>query len=105
MEKNYKIKIEALDGAESVIPEEWEKSTCEGFALLTYDGKRWNWIVQNASVKDLAEGLVRCDAMMEAGMIAQGMMAAAEYHERRAAEGLKKLFSIPLGRNGEMKSR
>ena len=44
MAKNYRIRVEALDGAESVIPEQWEKTTCEGFALLTFDGKHWEWM-------------------------------------------------------------
>ena len=105
MEKNYKIKVEALDGAESVIPEEWAKVVCEGFALLTHDGKKWNWIVQGVSKVELAEGVVMCDPLMEAGMIAKGMREAKEYHDRRTAEGLKKLFSIPLDPDGEKKSR
>ena len=105
MAKNYRIRIEALDGAESVIPEHWEKTACEGFALLTFDGKSWDWIVQGVNVKDIAEGLVMCDPLMEAGMIAQGYRAAKEYHDRRTAAELKKLFTIPLDKNGNPKSR
>ena len=105
MAKNYRIRIEALDGAESVIPEEWEKKSCEGFALLTFDGKHWEWIVQNVSRPELAEGIVRSDPVMEAAIIANGIRESAEYHERRTAEAMKKLFSVVLGKDSEKESR
>ena len=43
--------------------------------------------------------------MMEAGMIARGMHEAKEYHDRRSADAMKKLFSIALEKNGEPKDR
>ena len=105
MAKNYRIRIEALDGAESVIPEQWEKTTCEGFALLTFDGKRWEWIVQGVSRPELAEGIVKSDPVMEAAIIANGIRESAQYHEWRSADAMKKLFSIALDKNGKPKDR
>lgn len=88
MKKNYRIQVEALDGAPSVIPKEWTKNKCEGFCLMLYDGDKWNYIVENVSKLELADGLVRSPELTEAGMIAQGIIAAAAYHAWRMDEEL-----------------
>ena len=92
MEKNYRIRVEALDGAPSVIPEAWERNKCEGFCLLTYNGQTWNYIVENVTMMDLANGILRSPEITGAGMIAQGIIAAAEYRSRRRDAELKKMM-------------
>jgi hypothetical protein len=92
MEKNYRIRVEALDGAPSVIPEAWAKNKCEGFALIIYDGKRWNYIVENVTKLELANGILRSPELTEAGMIAQGIINAIEYHNRNMEAELKKMM-------------
>ena len=92
MEKNYRIRVEALDGAPSVIPESWAKNKCEGFALMIYDGKRWNYIVENVTKLELAKGLMQSPELTEAGLIAQGIINAMEYHNRNVEAELKKMM-------------
>lgn len=92
MEKNYRIRVEALDGAPSVIPESWSKNKCEGFALMIYDGKRWNYIVENVTKLELAEGLMQSPELTEAGMIAQGILNAHEFHSRMVDEKAKNMM-------------
>lgn len=92
MEKNYRIRVEALDGAPSVIPESWSKNKCEGFALMIYDGKRWNYIVENVTKLELAEGLMQSLELTEAGMIAQGIINAHEFHSRMVDEKAKNMM-------------
>lgn len=99
MEKNYRIRVEALDGAPSVVPESWAKNECEGFALMIYDGKRWNYIVENATRLELAQGLVHSPALTEAGMIAQGIINAMEWHDRNVEAELKMMIE---GANNEI---
>ncbi len=92
MEKNYRIRVEALDGAPSVIPEAWAKNKCEGFVLMIYDGKRWNYIVENVSRLELANGIRLSPELTEAGMIAQGIINAIEYHNRIVNAEAKKMM-------------
>ena len=105
MAKNYRIRVEALDGAESVIPEKWEKNTCEGFVLLIYDGNHWSGTIQNVTRLEMAQGIAQSDDLVEAGMNAQAMVAAEEHHTRHSAEFMRKQFTIPLDKNGNPKSR
>ena len=92
MEKNYRIRVEALDGAPSVIPESWAKNKCEGFALMIYDGKRWNYIVENVTKLELANGILLSPELTEAGMIAQGIINAHEFHGRMVDEKAKNMM-------------
>ena len=105
MAKNYRIRIEALDGAPSVVSEKWEKNTCEGFVLLIYDGKHWSGTIQNVSRLELAQWIAQSDDLVEAGMIAQAMAAAEEHHIQHSAEWMRKQFTIPLDKNGKPKDR
>ena len=92
MEMNYRIRVEALDGAPSVIPEAWERNKCEGFCLLIYDGERWDYIVENVTKVELAKGILYSPELTEAGMIAQGILNAHEFHSRMVDEKAKNMM-------------
>lgn len=105
MAKNYRIRIEALDGAPSVIPPEAEKIKCEGFVLLAMDSGKWTVVEENLSREEMARGLVQDHTLVEAAMIAKAFAEVQLYDSQAKAEAMKKLFSIPMDGQGKPKSR
>lgn len=101
MANNYKIRIEALDGAPSVIPPEAEKIKCEGFVLLAMDSGKWTVLEVNLSRDEMARGLVQDHTLVESAMIAKAYAEVQLYDNQAKAEAMKKLFSIPLNKNGK----